>query len=106
MPADKRKTALKTVLLAPAAPIEVWAIQQLAAGQTVTGGVALVLGMAMVAAYVVIQEVDHPYVDEVLDIVADGVTDDTEGVIEEEVKEVAKQAGDAAEDATNGGSGG
>jgi hypothetical protein len=95
MPVKKRRTALKALLLAPVAPIEVWGFQQILVGDPVAGAIGVVLGMVMVAGYVVVQEYDIPYEEEILGVVAEGVTEDTSGEVEEAVKDVAEGGSDA-----------
>lgn len=92
MAVDSRRAALKTLLLAPVAPIQVWAIRQLVTGEVVAGAVALVIGMAMVGVYVVIQEYDLPYEEEVTTIAQQLVTDSTQQTVEEAVKDVARES--------------
>jgi len=101
MPVKKRRTALKAILLAPVAPIEVWGVQELLAGDAVAGAVAILLGMSMVSVYVVVQEYDLPYEDEILAVVADGVTNETTEVVEDTVKNVAERAQDEADGRTD-----
>lgn len=70
MPANKSSVAAKTALLAPVAPIESWAVQQLLSGDVATGVAGMITGAVFVAAFVVVNEYDIPYEDEILSAVA------------------------------------
>lgn len=81
MPVKSRRTAAKMLLLAPVAPIQVFAVQKLVNGEPVAGAVALVFGLGLAALYVAIQEYDIPYEDKILDIAAENVDpEDVEAV--------------------------
>jgi len=94
MPAKRNRMALKAALLAPVGPIEAWGVQQVLAGETLTGGIAMTIGVLFVGAFVVIQEYDLPYEQEIVDtIVANQDEIDADDVedVSEDVANATKQ---------------
>jgi len=88
MPAKRNRVALKAALLAPAGPVVAWGVQKMIAGEPLTGAVAVAIGMVFVAGFIVIQEYDLPYEQEIIDAItanqeqleAENVTDVSEDV--------------------------
>ena len=79
------RTMLKTALVAPAATLYAWAVQQATAGAYTTAGVAVVVATLMMGAFVLAQEYDLPYEEEIVDVVDDQVT-------QREVERAGKEA--------------
>jgi len=102
MPTDTKRTALKTLLLAPVPPIQIWAFRQFAAGDPVAGAIAFAAGVLLTAAYVVIQEYDLPYEEEILSIVADNVAAGDDEAVADAVTEMAEETSDAVSDSRSG----
>lgn len=93
MPARKSRMALKTALLAPAGSLIAWGVQQAIAGEPITGGVAALVGLAFMTGYVVLQEYDIPYEEEIVEI----IRANADRLDEDSVKEIAREASDEAE---------
>lgn len=85
--------ALKTALLGPAGPLIAWGVQQAAGGDPVAGGVAALVGAAFIVGYVVLQEYDIKYEEEIVKI----IRANADRLDEDSVKEIAKEASDEAE---------
>lgn len=102
MPVDKRKVTIKTLLMAVAIPLIVFGVQMVLDGQVTQGGVVLVLGVVSVGVFVVFQEYDVPYEDEIRDIVrtSDITTEDVKGLAEAISSQVDEQINRA--DSTEG----
>lgn len=103
MPVDKRKVTIKTLLVAVAMPLVVFGVQMLLNGQAVQGGVILVLGVATAGVFVVFQEYDVPYEEEIRTVVenADITTEDVQGLSEavaEQVDDRIDSSGTGADD--------
>ena len=92
MPAHKSRMVLKAALLAPAGTIEAWGVQQLLSGDPVAGGVAMLIGVVFVAAFVAIQEYDLPYEDEIVEI----IKQNRDALSEDSVKDISKEVSEAA----------
>lgn len=93
MPAKQSRMALKAALLAPVGPIEAWGIQKVLAGEPLTGGIAVVIGILFVVGFVVIQEYDLPYEQEIVDTIA--ANDDQ--LTQENVAELSEDVADRIE---------
>lgn len=78
MPVDKRKVTIKTLLISVTVPLIVFGIQTVIDGQTVQGGIVLLLGIAAAGIFVTFQEYDVPYESEIREVVksADITTED------------------------------
>jgi len=101
MPASTKRAAAKTVLLGPVAPIEAWGVQQISAGNVTTGLIAMLIGTAFVAAYVVLQEYDLPYESEIISAIDSKTTPDETA---EGAQDVAEDVADAVNDYQSSGS--
>jgi len=93
MPAHKSRMVLKAALLAPVGPIEAWGVQQLLAGDAVAGGVAMIVGVLFVGAFVAIQEYDIPYEQEIVTAIANNP--DTFNA--DNVEDLSKEVSDVSE---------
>lgn len=84
MPVDKRKVTIKTLLMAVAIPLIVFGIQMFISGQTLQGGVTVVIGVAAAGVFVAFQEYDVPYEEEIRALVktADITTEDVKDLTE------------------------
>ena len=94
MPAKKSRMALKAALLAPAGSILAWGVQQAIAGDAVAGVAAVLIGTAFVAGFVVLQEHDIPYEEEIVALIAQN----KDQFSEETVQDISKEVSDAAEE--------
>jgi heme/copper-type cytochrome/quinol oxidase subunit 3 len=81
------RAALKTALLAPSGPVFAWSIQTALAGDVVTGLIGCLIGVAMVAGFVVLEEKDIPYEAEIVELIAQADS-------ERAAKEAAEAAGE------------
>lgn len=95
---DTNRAALKTALLAPSGPLFAWAIQTALNGNVATGVVGCAIGVAMVAGFVILEEKDIPYEDEIREIIGQVDT-------ETAAKEAAREAGERITEATETSSG-
>jgi hypothetical protein len=85
---------LKAALLAPVGPIEAWGVQQLLAGDAVAGGVAMLIGVLFVGAFVALQEYDIPYEQEIVELIEqnpDAFSADNVEDLSEEVSDVSEK---------------
>mgnify|MGYP000128983928 CR=1 FL=1 len=100
MPVKKSRVMLKTALLAPAGSLIGWGIQQIVTGDAVTGGVATVIGVGFLGAFVLIQEYDIPYEEELVALIAenkDRFDAETVKTISEEVSDEVERRGITSE---------
>jgi len=89
MPAHKSRM----VLLAPAGTIEAWGVQQLLSGAPVAGGVAMLIGVLFVAAFVALQEYDIPYEAEIVEL----IEQNPDAFSADNVEDLSKEVSDASE---------
>jgi len=92
MPASKSRAALKAALLAPAGTIVAWGVQQALSGDGVAGVTAIVIGTLFIGGYVVLQEYDLPYEDEIVEI----IKQNRDALSEDSVKDISKEVSEAA----------
>jgi len=93
MPAKKSRVALKTALLAPAGPVVAWGIQKLLGGEPTTGAIAVLLGIGLVGAFVVVQEYDLPYEEKIVAL----IKENSEQLSEDALKDISEEAAAEAE---------
>jgi len=93
MPAHKSRMVLKAALLAPVGPIEAWGVQQLLAGDPVAGGVAMLIGVVFVAAFVALQEYDIPYEAEIVEL----IEQNPDAFSADNVEDLSKEVSDVSE---------
>jgi len=93
MPAHKSRMVLKAALLAPVGPIEAWGVQQLLSGDPVAGGVAMLIGVVFVAAFVALQEYDIPYEAEIVEL----IEQNPEAFSADNVEDLSKEVSDVSE---------
>ena len=93
MPAHKSRMVLKAALLAPVGPIEAWGVQQLLSGDPVAGGVAMIVGVLFVGAFVAIQEYDIPYEQEIVEL----IEQNPEAFSADNVEDLSKEVADVSE---------
>lgn len=100
MPVSKRKVTIKTLLMAVAIPMFVFAIQLFTNGQPLQGGVAVVIGVAAIGVYVAFQEYDVPYEEEIRDLVksTDITTEDVKGLSEEVTRQIDERTNTTSAD--------
>lgn len=98
MAVNKQRAALKTALLAPGTSLVTWGMQLLIDGQLYTGGAGVLVGVAFFAGFVLLEEYDIPYEDEIAEMIA---SQDNEAVTEAG-EEVAEGVADAFEDRLRG----
>jgi len=96
MPANRSNVVAKTALLAPVAPIEAWSVQQLLQGEIVTGVVGMLIGVIFIGGFVLVNEYDIPYEDEILSVLKDSDPDETA----ETATDVAERVGNEVEEHT------
>jgi hypothetical protein len=84
---------LKAALLAPAGTIEAWGVQQLLAGDPVAGGVAMLIGVVFVAAFVALQEYDIPYEAEIVEL----IEQNPDAFSADNVEDLSKEVSDVSE---------
>jgi len=91
----------KTALLAPGGTLLAWAVQQAITGEFLTAGIAALIGAAFVAGFVVVQERDIPYEDEVAQILSQQL----EGVDSDDIAQALQNSSvdiaDEVEERTN-----
>jgi len=93
MPAHKSRMVLKAALLAPAGTIEAWGVQQLLSGNPVAGGVAMLIGVVFVGAFVALQEYDIPYEAEIVEL----IEQNPEAFSADNVEDLSKEVSDVSE---------
>lgn len=98
MAVNKTNAVFKTALLAPGGTLLTWAVQELLTGEPLVGGVGFVIGLLFIAAFVVVNERDIPYEDEIASILAEQLEDVTEEQIVEALKEGSEQVADSIEE--------
>jgi hypothetical protein len=106
MALNTRSAIVKTSLLAPGGSLLSWGIQQLLGGDPYTGAAAVSIGVLLLGGFVILQERDVPYDDEIIEIVDRHLGEMTQDEIEYALKEVAESAGDGIESARGGSDGG
>jgi hypothetical protein len=84
---------LKAALLAPAGTIEAWGVQQLLSGDPVAGGVAMLIGVVFVAAFVALQEYDIPYEAEIVEL----IEQNPDAFSADNVEDLSKEVSDVSE---------
>lgn len=104
MAVDKRRVAIKTLLIAVAIPLFVVGMQLFTVGEAVQGGVAVIAGVAAAGVFVAFQEYDLPYEPEIRELVrsADITTED----VIELTEEVSTQVDERVNTSGSGGEGG
>lgn len=98
MAVDSKRAVFKTALLAPGGTLIAWSIQQLISGEPFVGGVAFVVGLAFIAGFVVLQERDVPYEDEIAEILRNELSDYSSEEIATMAKQISENAGESVED--------
>lgn len=93
MQAKRSRMALKTALLAPSGSIVAWGVQRSISGDPIAGGVAVVMGIMFVGAYVAFQEYDIPYEEEIVAL----IEQNKDSLSEEAVQDISQEVSDAAE---------
>lgn len=101
MAVDKKMAVFKTALLAPGGTLLAWAVQQLLVGDPLTGGVAFVIGLAFIGGFVVLNERDIPYEDELASILNDQLQDVSEEQISDALKRTSEDVADSVEERTD-----
>jgi len=84
---------LKAALLAPAGTIEAWGVQQLLSGDPVAGGVAMLIGVVFVGAFIAIQEHDIPYEAEIVEL----IEQNPDAFSADNVEDLSKEVSDVSE---------
>lgn len=104
MPVDKRKVTIKTLLISVAMPLVVFGTQMIFDGQTIQGGVVVVVGVTTAGVFVAFQEYDVPYENEIRGILksADITTEDVKGLTQEVSRQVDERI-NATEQSDDGG---
>ena len=69
MPVNRQRAVVKTALLAPGGTLLTWGVQMLIDGDPLTGGIGVLIGTLFVAGFVVAEEYDIPYEDEIIALV-------------------------------------
>ena len=90
MATNNQRVAIKTALLGPGATLVAWGVQMLINGNPTTGAAGVAVGIAFFAGYVLLQEYDLPYEDEIRSLIAETDT--------EAATEVGKDAAEAVSD--------
>lgn len=75
-----------------------WSVQQLIAGEPYVGGVGFVVGLAFIAAFVVFQERDVPYEDEIAVILRDELSGYSPDEIANMARQISTSTGQSIED--------
>ena len=89
------RTVIKTVLPAPSAPIYAWAVQQISTGNRTAGFAAVGIATVMLLVYILMQEYDLPYEEEIIDVI------DQSGIGQEDVEQAAQNAAERAAERIN-----
>lgn len=91
MPVNRQRAVLKTALLAPGGTLLTWGVQMLINGDPLTGGIGVLIGTLFIGGFVVVEEYDIPYEDEIValigsqdpDVIADAGKQAAENISEE-----------------------
>jgi hypothetical protein len=101
MAVNTTSAVFKTALLAPGGTLLAWAVQQAITGEFLTAGIAMVIGLVFVGGFVVIQERDIPYEDEIAQILSQQL----EGVDSDDIAQALQNSSvdiaDEVEERTN-----
>ena len=93
--------AAKAALLAPVGPIMAWGVQRLLSGQTVVGVTAIIIGAMFTTGFVVVQEYDIPYEEEIIAALESASTDEKVDAAQEASERVGEYAESHAGDKDN-----
>ena len=86
MPVNGKRAVFKTALLAPGGALIGWAVQQVVTGDLFVGGAGLLVGVLMIGGFVLLEEYDIPYEEEIANV----LEKELQGYSQEEVTEIAR----------------
>ena len=86
MPVNGKRAVFKTALLAPGGALIGWAVQQIVTGDLFVGGAGLLVGILMIGGFVLLEEYDIPYEQEIANV----LEQELQGYSQEEVTEIAR----------------
>lgn len=92
------RAVLKTALLAPGGTLLAWGVQKFIAGEPVVAAVGGVVGALLIGGFVLIQEYDLPYEEELVDMIGMQVGSGSSDQISDSLKGMSGDVADSLDE--------